>query len=118
MPSCCNSSYTSYRVASRRWGTQRRVGHFFCIPGEQSNQSISTERARYVGILDKVRDKAEQLFGEAKEKLGQMTGNESLENAGKRDQLSGEAKEAGHDLRDQAAGAAEDVKDKLSDDKS
>lgn len=71
-----------------------------------------------MGILDKVKDKAEQLIGGAKEKLGQMTGNESLENAGERDQLSGEVKEAGHDLRDKAAGAVHDAKDKLSDDKS
>jgi uncharacterized protein YjbJ (UPF0337 family) len=67
-----------------------------------------------MGILDKAKDKAEQLIGEAKEKIGQMTGNESLENAGKRDQLSGEVKEAGHDLRDKAVGAVDDVKDKLS----
>lgn len=70
-----------------------------------------------MGILDKVKDKAEQLIGEAKEKIGQMTGNESVENAGKRDQLSGEAKETGHDLRDEAAGAAGEVKDKFSDDR-
>ncbi|MBV9728676.1 MAG: CsbD family protein [Pseudonocardiales bacterium] len=70
-----------------------------------------------MGILDKAKDKAEQLIGEAKEKIGQMTGNESLENAGKRDQLAGEVKEAGHDLRDKAAGAVDDLKDELSDDK-
>lgn len=70
-----------------------------------------------MGIFDKVKDKAEQFIGEAKEKIGQMTGNENLENAGKRDQLSAEAKEAGHDLRDKAAGAVSDVKDGLSDDK-
>jgi uncharacterized protein YjbJ (UPF0337 family) len=69
-----------------------------------------------VGIFDKVKDKAEQLIGEAKEKIGQLTGNESLEDAGKRDQLSGEVKEAGHDLRDKAAGAVNDVKDKFSGD--
>jgi uncharacterized protein YjbJ (UPF0337 family) len=67
-----------------------------------------------MGIFDKVKDKAEQLIGEAKEKIGQMTGNEGLENSGKRDQLSGEIKEAGHDLRDKAAGAVDDVKDKFS----
>jgi uncharacterized protein YjbJ (UPF0337 family) len=69
-----------------------------------------------VGIFDKVKDKAEQLIGEAKEKIGQLTGNESVENAGKRDQLSGEVKEAGHDMRDKAAGAVNDVKDKFSGD--
>lgn len=69
-----------------------------------------------MGIFDKAKDKAEQLIGEVKEKIGQVTGNESLENAGKRDQLSGEVKEAGHDLRDKAAGAVDDVKDKFNDD--
>ena len=70
-----------------------------------------------MGVFDKVKDKAEQLIGEAKEKIGQLTGNESLENAGKRDQLSGEAKETAHDLRDKAAGAVEDTRDRLDDDK-
>jgi uncharacterized protein YjbJ (UPF0337 family) len=70
-----------------------------------------------MGVFDKAKDKAEQLIGEAKEKIGQLTGNESLENAGKRDQLSGEAKETTHDLRDKAAGAVEDVRDRLGDDK-
>ncbi len=68
-----------------------------------------------MGILDKVMDKAEQLIGEAKEKLGQLAGNEKLENAGKRDQLAGEVKETVHDLRDEAAGTIDDARDKLSD---
>jgi uncharacterized protein YjbJ (UPF0337 family) len=67
-----------------------------------------------MGIFDKAKDKAEQLIGEVKEKIGQMTGNESLENAGNRDQLSGEVKEAGHDLRDKAAGAVDDMKGKFN----
>jgi uncharacterized protein YjbJ (UPF0337 family) len=70
-----------------------------------------------MGVFDKVKDKAEQLIGEAKEKIGQLTGNESIENAGKRDQLSGEAKETAHGLRDKAAGAVEDARDRLDDDK-
>lgn len=69
-----------------------------------------------MGIFDKVKDKAERFIGEAKEKIGQMTGSESPENAGKRDQLSGEVKEDGPDLRDRTAGAVDDVKDKFSDD--
>lgn len=69
-----------------------------------------------MGIFDKVKDKAEQLIGGTKEKLGQMTGNESLENAGKRDELSGEIKEAGHDLRDKVAGAVHDVKEESTGD--
>ncbi|GAA3995514.1 MULTISPECIES: CsbD family protein [Allokutzneria] len=67
-----------------------------------------------MSVFDKAKDKAEQLVGQAKEGLGKLTGNEDLENAGKRDQLSGEVKEAGHDLKDKAAGAVQDAKDKLS----
>ena len=68
-----------------------------------------------MSILDKVKDKAEQLIGGAKEKIGQATGNERLEHSGQREQMAGEAKEAGHDLRDKAADVAEDMKDKAKD---
>ena len=70
-----------------------------------------------MGVFDKAKDKAEQLVGEVKERMGRAIGNEELEDAGKRDQLSGEAKEAGHDLRDRAAGAVEDAKDRMKDDR-
>jgi uncharacterized protein YjbJ (UPF0337 family) len=70
-----------------------------------------------MGVFDKAKDKAEQLVGEVKERMGRASGNEELEDAGKRDQLSGEAKEAGHDLRDRAAGAVEDAKDRMKDDR-
>jgi uncharacterized protein YjbJ (UPF0337 family) len=69
-----------------------------------------------MGVFDKAKDKAEQMVGEVKERIGRKTDNEELEDAGKRDQLSGEAKEAGHDLRDRAAGAVEDAKDRMKDD--
>lgn len=65
--------------------------------------------------FDKAKDKAKQKMGEAKEKLGDATDNEDMKNAGKRDQLAGEAKESGHDLRDKAAGAAKDFKEKRGD---
>lgn len=70
-----------------------------------------------MSVFDKAKDKAEQLAGKGKEKLGQGTDNEDMENAGKRDQLHGEAKETGHDLRDKAAGAVHDVKENLTDDR-
>ncbi|MCE7009448.1 CsbD family protein [Kibdelosporangium philippinense] len=70
-----------------------------------------------MSAFDKAKDKAEQLIGKGKEKLGQATDNEEMEAAGKRDQLKGEVKEAGHDIRDKAAGAAKDAKDSLRDDK-
>ncbi len=70
-----------------------------------------------MSVFDQAKDKAEQLIGEAKEKIGKLTGNEDLEAAGERDQVVGEVKEAGHDLRDKAADAVQDVKDKFSGDK-
>jgi uncharacterized protein YjbJ (UPF0337 family) len=68
-----------------------------------------------MGVFDKAKDKAEQLVGDAKEHMGRATDNEELEDAGKRDQLSGEAKETGHDLRDKAAGAVHDAKERMRD---
>ncbi|MDQ3906498.1 MAG: CsbD family protein [Actinomycetota bacterium] len=69
-----------------------------------------------MGILDKAMHKAERLIGEAKEKLGQLSGNEKLRTAGERDQLAGKGKETAHDLRDEAGRAGDDAHTKLSDD--
>ena len=70
-----------------------------------------------MSVFDKAKDKAEQLVGKAKEAVGRGTDNEELADAGKRDQLSGEAKEAGHDVRDNAAGVVHDAKEKFQGDK-
>lgn len=64
-----------------------------------------------MGVFDKAKDKAEQAVGKGKERVGQATDNEELEDAGKRDQLSGQAKGTGHDLRDKAAGAVQDARE-------
>ncbi|WP_216213334.1 CsbD family protein [Amycolatopsis aidingensis] len=66
-----------------------------------------------MSLFDKAKDKAEQAVGSAKEKLGELTGNEELADSGKADQTSGEVKEAGHELKDKAAGAVQDVKDRF-----
>jgi uncharacterized protein YjbJ (UPF0337 family) len=65
--------------------------------------------------FDQAKDKAKQHMGKAKEKTGEATDNEDLENAGKREQLKGEAKETGHNLRDKAAGAVHDFKERRDD---
>jgi uncharacterized protein YjbJ (UPF0337 family) len=70
-------------------------------------------RGFLMSFLDKAKDKAEQLVGDAKEKIGELTGNDSLRAEGQGEQAAGHVKEAGHDLKDKAAGAAEDVKDKF-----
>ncbi|WP_020668727.1 CsbD family protein [Amycolatopsis nigrescens] len=67
-----------------------------------------------MSLIDKAKDKAQQLAGGAKEKLGNATDNEEMRDSGKADQTKGEAKEAGHDLRDKATGAVQDAKEKFS----
>lgn len=66
-----------------------------------------------MGVFDKAKHQAEQLAGQAKEALGKATGNDEMKRSGKRDQVSGEAKETGQDIKDRAAGAVDDVKDRL-----
>lgn len=68
-----------------------------------------------MSVFDKAKQQAQQLAGKAKEATGKKTGNEDMENAGKRDQLEGKAKEAGQDAKDKTAGAVEDAKDKFGD---
>ncbi|MGH3450724.1 MAG: CsbD family protein [Haloechinothrix sp.] len=67
-----------------------------------------------MGILDTLKHKAEQLMGGAKEKAGDVTGNESLADSGKADQAKGEAKEATTEFKDKATGTAKDAKDKFT----
>jgi uncharacterized protein YjbJ (UPF0337 family) len=66
-----------------------------------------------VSLFDKAKDKAEQAIGGAKEKLGDASGNDDMRDSGKADQTTGQAKEAGHDLRDKATGALQDAKRKF-----
>ncbi|GAA0509542.1 CsbD family protein [Saccharopolyspora subtropica] len=66
-----------------------------------------------MGVFDKAKQRAEQLAGKAKEAVGRATGDEDLENAGKRDELEGKAKEAGQDVKDRAAGAVEDTRERF-----
>ncbi|MER7011085.1 CsbD family protein [Saccharopolyspora sp. NPDC000359] len=69
-----------------------------------------------MGVFDKAKQQAEQLAGQAKEALGKATGNDEMKRAGERDQVAGKAKEAGQDVKDRAAGAVDDAKDRLRDD--
>lgn len=49
---------------------------------------------------DKVKNKAQELKGQAKEKLGQVTGDEDLEAEGQADQAKGNFKNAGEKVKD------------------
>jgi uncharacterized protein YjbJ (UPF0337 family) len=65
-----------------------------------------------MGYDDKLGNKVEEMKGDAKEKFGDATGNESLANEGRGDQLSANTKQAGEHVKD----AARDVKDAFSKD--
>ena len=66
-----------------------------------------------MSVFDKAKDKAEQMVGQVKERIGRKTGDPELEDAGKRDKLKGETKETAHDVRDRAAGAVQEAKERL-----
>jgi uncharacterized protein YjbJ (UPF0337 family) len=53
-----------------------------------------------MGFLDKAKDKAQSLEGEAKQGIGDATGNESLQAEGKKDQVVGDLKGAGEKVKD------------------
>ncbi|HEX6343404.1 CsbD family protein [Umezawaea sp.] len=67
-----------------------------------------------MSIVDKAKDKAQQLIGEVKEKVGEKTDNQSLRVEGQADQVEGHAKETGHDLRDHTADGVAGLKDKFN----
>ncbi len=68
-----------------------------------------------MGAFDKAKDKAEQLKGRAKEKVGDATDNESLENEGRAEELKGRAKEEWHDLKEDGDDKLHDAKEHLTD---
>ena len=53
-----------------------------------------------MGIVDKAKNKAEELGGHGKEHVGRATGNEDLEAEGKGDQAKGDLKQAGEKVKD------------------
>jgi uncharacterized protein YjbJ (UPF0337 family) len=50
--------------------------------------------------IDKAKNKVEELTGHAKEKTGEATGDEQLQAEGRKDQASGNVKQAGEKVKD------------------
>lgn len=50
--------------------------------------------------VDKAKNKLQELGGKAKEAIGKLTGDKSLENEGKRDQVESDLKDAGEKVKD------------------
>jgi uncharacterized protein YjbJ (UPF0337 family) len=53
-----------------------------------------------VGTDDKMRDKAQEMKGKAKEAVGDATDNEQMQAEGKADQVKGNLKQAGEKVKD------------------
>ncbi|WP_372435099.1 CsbD family protein [Tomitella biformata] len=53
-----------------------------------------------MGAVDKAKNKAEELAGKAKEKLGHATGDKDTEAEGRKDQAKGNIKQAGEKVKD------------------
>lgn len=66
-----------------------------------------------MSFIDKAKHKAEEVVGEVKEKVGELTGNDRLKAEGRKDQASGNVKQAGDSAKD----AASNLGDKLTGDK-
>lgn len=65
-----------------------------------------------MSFLDKAKHKAEEVIGEIKEKVGEVTGNRELKSEGQQDQVSGNVKQVGDSVQD----AASDIGKKLGKD--
>ncbi len=53
-----------------------------------------------MGIVDKAKNTAEKLAGQAKEAVGDATNNDDLKAEGKKDQAKGSVKNAAEDVKD------------------
>ncbi|MEV6067839.1 CsbD family protein [Nocardia sp. NPDC052001] len=53
-----------------------------------------------MSATDKAKNKAEEIAGKAKEKLGQVTGDREQEREGKADQVKSDFKDAGEKVKD------------------
>ena len=53
-----------------------------------------------MGNDDKLANKTDSVLGKAKEKVGDATDNESMENQGKKDQSKADLKQAGEKVKD------------------
>jgi len=62
---------------------------------------------------DDIRNKAEELKGEAKEKVGDWTDDESLQAEGLVDQAKAKAKQAAEDAKDKVHEVREEVRDRM-----
>jgi uncharacterized protein YjbJ (UPF0337 family) len=70
-------------------------------PGCPSDTPAGTcKGVRSMSAVDKAKNKVEETAGAAKEKVGQATGDQSMEAEGKGDRAKGNLKDAGEKVKD------------------
>jgi spermidine synthase/uncharacterized protein YjbJ (UPF0337 family) len=73
-------------------------------------RGTADRRRQTVGVGDKIENKLDEAKGNAKERVGDATGDESLQAEGKADQAEAKTEQAGEHVKD----AARDVKDAIT----
>ncbi len=63
-----------------------------------------------MGLNDKINNSAEKGLGSAKEEAGKLLGDQDMENEGRAEQVSAEAKQAGEKIKDAAAEVGGNIK--------
>ena len=53
-----------------------------------------------MSLTDKMKDKAQEVEGKAKQTVGSATGDQSLKNEGLKDEKSGQVKQVGEKIKD------------------
>lgn len=66
-----------------------------------------------MAMSDHVKGKYDEAAGKTKEVVGSATGNERVEAEGKTQNLAGKARHAMGDIKEKAADAVEDLKEKM-----
>lgn len=64
-----------------------------------------------MGMVDKAKDKAQELAGKGKQGVGDATDNDSLKAEGHKDEAAGKLKGAGEDLKEKASEKFNDATD-------
>jgi uncharacterized protein YjbJ (UPF0337 family) len=64
-----------------------------------------------MGIDDKAKNKAEEMKGAAREKIGDVTDNESMQAEGAGEKAAARAKQAGENVKDAARDAGDVFRD-------
>jgi uncharacterized protein YjbJ (UPF0337 family) len=64
-------------------------------------------------VVERVRSRARQALGEAKQLVGRGTGNRKLSTSGRADRMVGTLRETGNEVRDWARTAARDARRRI-----